>query len=390
MTPEEQREVSRCVFREANDVFLVVDPLTQRILEVNPAAQRLTGYRRRALLEMTVDDVLICEESSERDLLSAACRSTKFATCSDACQVITVTGKTVEVQTHACRIHTEPRSLGLFVLRDTSRQRAAEQEKRALETKIHESRRMESLGLMASGIAHDLNNQLLGILGNAELILRSLPETDPRHANIVEITAAANKTAELTHNLLAYANTEHRQQRDVAVESILHWAVSDLDTEIRRAFELTINVDPALRVLVSDPLEIQQAIQNILTNSAEAIHCRKPAVGKVQIQAGRHRVDLKQGTNLSPGSYVEISVADNGMGITAEELPFVFDPFFSRKLAGRGLGLAVAHSALLMNGGLIQVRSQPDIGSEFRLLLPEAPPVAVGTQNATGSQVRSD
>ena len=390
MTPEEQREVSRCVFREANDVFLVVDPLTQRILEVNPAAQRLTGYRRRALLEMTVDDLLICEESSERDLLSAACRSTKFATCSDACQVITVTGKTVEVQTHACRIHTEPRSLGLFVLRDMSRQRAAEQEKLALESQIHESRRMESLGLMASGIAHDLNNQLLGILGNAELMQRTIPKADPRHVHIVEITAAANKTAELTRNLLAYANTEHRQQRDVSIQRILHGAVADLDLEMRRRFELTIDVEHAFRVLVADPLEIQQAIQNILTNSAEAISCGRPAVGKVEVQVARVCVDKGQGISLRPGPYVEIILSDNGVGIAAEELPFVFDPFFTSKLAGRGLGLAVAHSALLMNGGLIQVRSQSDVGTEFRLLLPEAPTAAGVGSTVTGSKVRSD
>jgi signal transduction histidine kinase len=249
---------------------------------------------------------------------------------------------------------------------------------------------MQSLGVMASGIAHDLNNQLLGMIGNAELLLRHIPDTDPLHANLVEITTAAHKTAKLTDNLLVYANTAPRERQVVSIEKLIQRAMSRLDVSIRRKFELRINAEPSILGQVSDPVEIEQAIQNLVINAAEAIKLAGRKHGQVHIDVCQVQVGEGSGTRLAIGPYAEIIVKDNGNGISAEALPFVFDPFFSSKLPGRGLGLAVAHSAMLMNGGLIQVRSQQGSGSEFRILLPAAAQKLQGDELETVNQSELD
>ena len=231
---------------------------------------------------------------------------------------------------------------------------------------------LESLGVLAGGIAHDFNNVLGGILAQAELVEPDLPVGSAPRQEIQRIQAAALRGSEIVRELMIYAG----QDQTNLVEPV---DISRLVREILELLRVSISKQAVLRTDLSDDLlpvlghsaQIRQVVMNLIMNASEAIGDKKGVITltTTQVSGGRDLApnDTKE---LPPGNYVRLEVSDTGGGITEEAKEKIFDPFFSTKFAGRGMGLAVVHRVVSDHGGAINIMSAPGQGATFQVLLP--------------------
>ncbi|MDH4122142.1 MAG: PAS domain S-box protein [Deltaproteobacteria bacterium] len=284
--------------------------------------------------------------------------------------------KTIHVRTKAV---TEYNAQGVAlsmtgVAQDISALRAAEEERRSLEKQMLNAQKMESLGLLAGGIAHDFNNMLVSILGTADLALMELPEDSPVRAHLRQIETAAIRAAELTNQMLAYSGRgsfqRENQNLSTVVEDLLHL----LKTVISKKVEIKTNLDSNLPLLSMDPTQIRQVIMNLVVNASEAMGDNN---GAITITSGVERVNPAElprdwvGEIPPAGEYLCLVVADNGQGMTPDTLKKIYDPFFTTKFTGRGLGLAAVQGIVRGHKGFIHVESTLGKGTEFRVYFPK-------------------
>ncbi|HVX65952.1 MAG TPA: ATP-binding protein, partial [Bryobacteraceae bacterium] len=238
---------------------------------------------------------------------------------------------------------------------------------KCLEERIGEAQRLESLGVLAGGIAHTFNNLLTVVLGNASLA----KDVCPSSQELDSILAAAERAAELTRQLTAYAGAERSSPRELRLSNLAAEITELLRASVPPNVELQLHLAADPYCVVADPAQIQQILVSLVTNAAEAIE--PPRTGVITVKNGvRHLAASQHG--LQPGNYVTIAVSDTGRGMSAETVARVFDPFFTTKFAGRGLGLAAVAGIVRTLGGAIAVESAEGQGSTFTVLLPALPP----------------
>lgn len=242
-------------------------------------------------------------------------------------------------------------------------------ERRQLETRLRLAQRMESVGRLAGGIAHDFNNVLNVIMGFSALMLRRLPDGDPLRRHVSEIQKAADRAADLTRQLLAFARQQVLQPRVLDLNALL----SNVETMLRRVIgehiELLARLDPDLGKVSADPGQIEQVVLNLAINARDAM----AEGGRITFET--RNVDLKAGdadsrVAVAAGPYVLLTIADTGSGMDAETRERVFEPFFTKKSQGTGLGLATVYGVVKQSEGYIFVDSAPGQGSTFRIYLP--------------------
>ena len=231
---------------------------------------------------------------------------------------------------------------------------------------------LEGLGVLAGGIAHDFNNVLGGILAQAELVETDLPVGSAPSQEIQRIKAAALRGSEIVRELMIYAG----QDQTNLVELV---DLSRLVEEMLELLRVSISKQAVLRTDLSDDLppvsgnsaQIRQVVMNLIINASEAIGDKKGAITltTTQVSGGRDLAP-NRATELPPGDYVRLEVSDTGSGITGEAKEKIFDPFFSTKFAGRGMGLAVVQRVVRDHGGAINIVSAPGQGATFQVLLP--------------------
>ncbi len=254
---------------------------------------------------------------------------------------------------------------------DVTDRRHAEEEKERLRAQLVQAQKMESIGRLAGGVAHDFNNMLGVILGYTDLLLDDLPDDHPHHATVLGIRSATQRSAELTRQLLAFARRQTVAPRIVDLNGTVAGALRMLRRLIGEDIELAWRPLPEPCPIRVDPSQIDQILANLCVNSRDAIS----GVGKVTIETSVHTLDQaesdRQGAS-GAGEYVALSVTDDGCGMTPDVLAHVFEPFFTTKALGQGtgLGLATLYGIAKQNGGFVTVASEPGRGSTFRVLLP--------------------
>jgi len=263
----------------------------------------------------------------------------------------------------------------------------ADERRRALEAKVLQIQKMESLGVLAGGIAHEFNNLLQGILGGTGLATQLLPQSSPVHRQLDLIEKAANQAAELTRQMLAYSGKSGFVFEDVELSALIEEMGDLLDASMGEGIEIRYRLQRDLPVIKADGAEVRQVVMNLVTNASEAIGDHG---GTVTISTGSVRCDREMLTDtflsedLPEGTYVQLEISDTGCGMNPKTQARIFDPFFSTKFTGRGLGLAAVLGIVRGVRGAIQVESEEGIGSTIRVLVParvEAPfesPVAEG------------
>lgn len=248
-----------------------------------------------------------------------------------------------------------------------------------LELKLSRLQRMESLGLLAGGVAHDFNNLLVGVLGNAEILqMKSDGMDEFTNQRINQIIKSAEKAADLSHQMLAYAGKRQIDRCTVDLNQIVFRLESVLRSNLKPGMELEIACWSLPLACEIDETQIEQVLMNLVSNAVSA----SSDSGKILVRTGQEQIDdvdeSLHGTRITGGQFNFIEVEDLGCGISEEDIERIFEPFFSDKNAGRGLGLAVVYGMVSGHDGLIRLDTQVGCGAKFRILLPDALHAAAG------------
>jgi PAS domain S-box-containing protein len=261
----------------------------------------------------------------------------------------------------------------VFSFRDITARLKAEEEHRALERQMLHVQKLESLGVLAGGIAHDFNNLLVSVLGNAGLALSELETASPVRSRLTDIELAAQRAAELTRQMLAYAGRGRFVVQRLNMSDVVDELVTLLRTVVARTAEIDVRLGEDLPDVEADASQLRQVVMNLVTNAADAIG---GAPGRIEITTGRVFATCEYlahsciGQDIAPGEFVFAEIADTGCGMDQKTLARIFDPFFTTKVTGRGLGLAAVLGIVRSHRGAIAVESSPGAGTRFRLLLP--------------------
>jgi PAS domain S-box-containing protein len=247
-------------------------------------------------------------------------------------------------------------------------------ETRRIEEQLRHTQKLESLGVLAGGVAHDFNNLLTGILGNSSLALDHIGENHPSHGMIEEVMNAAERAADLTRQLLAYAGKGRFVMRTLDLSDMVREISGLIQTSLPKQSQLRMQLADNLPGIDADPGQLQQIVMNLVINGAEAIG---PEGGSVLVRTGIQEVDTNYITTMStsgellrPGRYISLEVHDTGVGMDDATLARIFDPFFTTKFAGRGLGLSAVLGIVRAHHGALKVYSKPGQGTTFKVLFP--------------------
>jgi PAS domain S-box-containing protein len=255
---------------------------------------------------------------------------------------------------------------------------ASDAERSELAARLRDAERLESLGLLAGGVAHDFNNILVGVMANADLLLETTADLAPAvQEGLVTIKHAARRAADLTRQLLVYAGRGLVTLAPVSLDRLIEESVRLLRARVRANVELCAELRAADRWIRADAGQVQQVVGNLVTNALEAIG---ENAGRVLVRTRLEQLDAQALARFPhvkrarPGSFVVLEVEDTGMGIEAAHLSRIFEPFFTSKFTGRGLGLASVLGIVRSHRGALRVRSVPGQGSSFEIAWPLVAP----------------
>lgn len=306
---------------------------------------------------------------------------------------LTKSGKEFPMKVHIEKITFmgKPAVLGFY--QDITEQKKAEEQNQLMIQKLIKTQKLESLGTLAGGIAHDFNNLLVGIMGFTSLILAQADEKSDIYSYAKKIEKSSLEANELARQMLHYSGKGIFQKEIVSLQEMINDNHNLFRICVSEFNQLSFKLEDNLPLVKVDTIQIQQLILNLVNNACEAINHDH---GIITISLSKADVDShKKFTTLNddfvPGPYLELRVTDNGSGIDKEIIEKVFDPFFSTKSAGRGLGLAVVQGIVAGHNGLINIESEPSNGTAFEIFLPieedlalqSTNPVAIEFNNST-------
>jgi signal transduction histidine kinase/CheY-like chemotaxis protein len=258
----------------------------------------------------------------------------------------------------------------VIFLRDITMLKQAEKENESLHVQLLQAQKMESIGRLAGGVAHDFNNMLGVILGYGEMAMEQVAPGHELYEALQEIINAARQSADITRQLLAFARKQTVSPKVLDINKIVSSMYKMLQRLIGEDVDLKWLPGANIWPVRIDPVQVDQVLANLCTNARDAI----TDVGKVTIETGTAEFDeayCKDHIGFLPGEYVFLAVRDNGCGMSDEILGAIFDPFFSTKESGKGtgLGLSTVYGIVKQNNGFIDVDSEPGHGTTFKIYL---------------------
>ena len=371
----ESEERYRTQFEEALDAMFIADAETGTLLDCNQAGAELVG-REKSELVGKHQRILHPPEEVKGELSRTFKQHLKKKQGQALeTQVITKNGKTRDVAIKANMLELKGRKVLQGIFRDITDQKLAEEETRKLEAQLQRAEKMEVIGTLAGGVAHDLNNVLSGLVSYPELLLLDLPEDSPLRAPILTMQNSGKKAAAIVQDLLTLARrgvtaTEVTNLNDIIRDYLIspeHEKVSRFHSRVE--FETKLESD--LLDVLGSTIHLSKTIMNLISNAAEAV----PNGGHVTISTKNKYIDkpIAGYDDVKEGDYVVLTVKDDGPGITASDLKRIFEPFYTKKVMGRsgtGLGLAVVWGTVKDHNGYIDVQSTEGKGTTFDLYFP--------------------
>lgn len=370
----------RALMEHAGDGIAVLRP-DAVALEVNPSLARLLGRTQDEIVGRRLRDF------SPADAVDAQRSQFEAAVREGSGQVIGArferpNGKVSIVDFSVSNVEVGGERFVLAIGRDVTEQRSLEQQ-------LRQAQKMEAVGRLAGGVAHDFNNVLTAIFGYAELVAEEFPPGSPVHEDLGEIRKAATRAAGLTRQLLAFS----RQQVLEPVVLNLNDLVEDVDKMLRRLtgedVEFRFALDPAIGNVRADAGQLQQVLLNLVVNSRDAM----PQGGKLLIETTNAELDeayAQEHVPVVPGSYVRLAVSDTGVGMDAETISHIFEPFFTTKEKGQGtgLGLSTVYGIVKQSGGYVWVYSELGKGTTFKIYLPRVDAPATSVPGTPSNDVK--
>ena len=380
----ESREWYRALFDAVADAVFVhpvmPDGVPGPFIEVNQAAYRMLGYSRDEILRLTPYDIDVTEDDPQTEkILEQLSRRKTF---SYERVVATKDGRRIPVELHSQPVAREGEPLAMAVVRDLTERKKAEETRLQMERRLQTIQRLESLGIMAGGIAHDFNNLLMVMQGNIEIAKEGLSD-DTREGRALDASEAAIQQAtDLVRQLLAYTGKGHFIVEPVDIGKMIQEVSDMLRSAVPETVALHFDLPGDLPTTEGDKSRLWQLISNLVANAAESYD--ENHGGVVTITAGDQVFDetylsetvpdvwMGYEPPFSASRFVYIDVADQGGGMNPVDRNRIFEPFFSTKFQGRGLGLAAALGIVRGLKGYIRIDSEPNRGTTVRVLLPVA------------------
>ena len=368
---EDHLRASEERFRELveniKEAFVVVDLPSLRISYVSPAWEEITGRRVEdaygaggsLMLEMSHPDDRHLVMATQSGLSRGEPATVIFRLLRPDGSPRWVRARRVPVRDKDGRAY---RVIGL--LEDIT-------EGRRTEDQLRQAQKLEALGQLAGGVAHDLNNVLTAILGFTALRLADTAANDPAGEDLMEIRNAGNRAAALTRQLLAFSRKQVLEPRVVDVNEVVEGMAAMLRRLIAESIDLSFSLAPEVGAIQMDPTQLEQIVINLTVNAADAM----PRGGRLTVETANVVLDehyQQHHPAVTPGDYVMLAVSDNGVGMDEATSQRIFEPFFTTKEVGRGtgLGLSTVHGIVKQSGGDIWVYSQPGVGTTFKVYLP--------------------
>ncbi len=363
----------RLFLTNANDAVYVHEVTpdgTGEIIEVNDQACAMLGYRREELLNMAVPDIDVPEQKKNMPAIVRALGETGrivFET-----EHVTKGDRRVPVEVSARRLELRGNPIILSVVRDISERKRLEAEHRKLQRQLQQAQKMESVGRLAGGVAHDYNNMLNLIMGYTELSLEQTQPGGMLHDNLTEVLDAARRSEAVTRQLLAFARKQTITPKVLDLNETVASMLKMLRRLIGEDIDLVWKPETEVWPVIMDSTQIDQILANLCVNARDAID----GVGKISIETQNIVIDeiyCSRHAGSQPGSYVMLAVSDDGYGMGKEVLDTLFEPFFTTKEVGKGtgLGLSTVYGIVKQNHGYIDVYSEPGQGAIFRIYFPK-------------------
>jgi PAS domain S-box-containing protein len=347
------------------------DGIPGRFIEVNGVACERLGYAREELLQMSPGDIDAPDTLAAIPRVIEELRRHGHATWEGA--HITRDGRRIPVEISIRVFDLRGFQVILSTARDITERKKAEEEQALLQARLNQAPKMESVGRLAGGVAHDFNNMLSVILGHAEMAREEIDRSHALFADLTEIIKAAERSADLTKQLLAFARRQTISPRTLDLNETVEGMLKMLRRLIGEDIDLAWLPSGTIWPVKVDPGQVDQILANLCVNARDAIS----GVGKVTIETGTAVFDREycaRHPGFGPGEFVLLAVSDNGCGMDKEALGKIFEPFYTTKGVGEGtgLGLATVYGIIRQNNGFINVYSEPGQGTTFKLYIPRA------------------
>jgi two-component system cell cycle sensor histidine kinase/response regulator CckA len=378
----ESEERFRQITENIREVFWLTDPDNHQMLYTSPAFETIWG-RPRSELQSSARAWLDAIHPDDRERVARASATKEVIGAYDeAYRVVRPDGTVRWVRDRG------------FPVRDNSGKviriaGVAEDitEQRQLESELRQAQKMESVGLLAGGVAHDFNNALTVIMGSTEVLAEALPSSSEAESALDEIRSATNRAVSLTRQLLAFSRKDVIAPRLIDLNAL----VTETERMLRRLMgediEIAATLDPTIANVKVDPGQWDQVLMNLAVNARDAM----TGCGRFTIETRDLHIEAQStaaSRGIQPGRYVELSIGDTGCGMPADVVSRVFEPFFTTKPVGQGtgLGLAVVYGIVKQSGGSIDVRSEVNVGTTFTILIPAS---EGRVENASGAKLPS-
>ena len=366
----ESENLLSSIFRAAPTGIGVVS--NRFLVAVNDRISEMTGYTQAELIGQSSRMLYPTDEEFEYVGTEKFRQIREFGSGALETRWRCKDGRIIDIQMNSTPINPRDRNAGItFTASDITERKRAESEKTRLQDQLLQAQKMESVGRLAGGVAHDFNNMLNVIIGHADMALEELDPKHPLYADLNQIGVAARRSAELTRQLLAFARKQTISPKVLDLNETVFSMLKMLQRIIGEDIDLLWKPGPNLWPIKMDPTQIDQILANLSVNARDAIN----GIGTLTIHTANTVVDERRITpdfEGQPGDYVMLAVSDTGCGLTTEAREHLFEPFFTTKEVGKGtgLGLATVYGIVKQNNGFIDVVSSMGQGTSIRIHLP--------------------
>lgn len=367
---KESEERFSKAFRSSPAPMIISEIDTGRFIDANERWLRITGFSLEELLGRTTLELGIWGNPDDRNDLVRRLR--REGTVKDfACQIVTKSGDVLDVLWNAEKTSVGENEVLLSLIFDNTEKNKSEEERGKLQAQLIQSQKMESVGRLAGGVAHDYNNMLGVIIGHTELAMLKMDAGGSMENHLREIMNAAQRSSELTQHLLAFARRQTIAPRILDLNQSITAILKMVQVLLGENIELVWLPGSGTHSIKIDPVQFNQLLMNICVNARDAISVD----GRISIETQRLMVDESYctiNTYFVPGDYALLIVSDNGSGMDKETQSKIFEPFFTTKGVGKGtgLGLATVYGIVKQNNGFINVYSEVGKGTTFKIYFP--------------------